>query len=99
MTAGIDEILITSGSGQALELINQVMCVPCDTVIMKEYTYQGAMNRLQARGINIVGAKLDDGGLETELVGADGGLVATGAGADHEDVVGSVRHGLRGEGG
>ena len=70
MTAGIDEILITSGSGQALELINQVMCVTGDTVIMEEYTYQGAMNRLQARGINIVGAKLDDGGLNIDALAA-----------------------------
>ena len=41
-----------------------MMCGPGDTVIMEEYTYQGAMNRLRARDINIVGAKLDDGGLD-----------------------------------
>ena len=68
MTAEIDEILVTSGSGQALELINQVMCEPGDTVIMEEYTYQGGMNRLRARGVAIVGAKLDDGGLDIDAL-------------------------------
>ena len=39
MSAGENEILVTSGSGQALELINQILCEPGDTVIMEEFTY------------------------------------------------------------
>ena len=35
---------------------------------------------------------LDDGGLEAELRGADRGDIAAGAGADDQDVEGSVRH-------
>ncbi len=36
---------------------------------------------------------LDDGRAEAELVRADGGFVAAGAGADHDDVVRGVCHG------
>ena len=68
MSAGEDEILVTSGSGQALELINQILCESGDTVIMEEFTYQGAMNRLRARGVNVVGAKLDNGGLDIDAL-------------------------------
>ena len=41
---------------------------------------------------------LDDGGLEAELVGADGGFVTAGAGADDDDVVGLVCHESEGVG-
>ena len=68
MSVGEDEILVTSGPGQALELINQILCEPGDTVIMEEFTYQGAMNRLRARVVNVVGAKLDNGGLDIDAL-------------------------------
>lgn len=64
MSTTPDDVLVTSGSGQGLELINDIFCEAGDTVIMEEFTYQGAMNRLRARGVNILGAKLDDGGLD-----------------------------------
>ena len=66
MSTTTDDVLVTSGSGQRLELINKILCEPGDTVMMKESTYQGAMNRLRARGFNILGAKFDDGGLDID---------------------------------
>src|SRR5689334_3974081 len=36
-----DEILITSGSLQGLDLVNHVLLSPGDTVIVEEMTYQG----------------------------------------------------------
>ena len=68
MSTTTDDVLVTSGSGQGLELINEILCEPGDTVMMEEFTYQGAMNRLRARGINILGAKLDDGGLDIDAL-------------------------------
>ncbi len=58
-----DDVLITSGSSQALELINDVLLKPGDVVIAEEFTYQGALNRLRARNVVVVGAPLDEGGL------------------------------------
>ena len=68
MSATPDDVLVTSGPGQGLELINEILCEPGDTVIMEEFTFQGAMNRLRARNVNILGAKLNDGGLDIDAL-------------------------------
>ena len=68
-TAGIacslDDILITSGSLQGLDLVNQVLLSAGDTVIVEEMTYGGALTRLQRLGVNIVGVPVDQDGLST----------------------------------
>ena len=61
-----EEILVTSGSLQALLLINQVFVGHDDTVVMEEFTFQGELNRLRMRGANVVGAPLDAGGLDLD---------------------------------
>jgi 2-aminoadipate transaminase len=60
-----DEVLITSGSLQGLDLVNQVLVGPGDTVIVEHMTYGGAITRLQRSGANIVGVKLDHDGLNS----------------------------------
>ncbi len=60
-----DEILITSGSLQGLDLVNQVLLAPGDTVIVEQMTYGGAITRLQRLGVNIVGVKVDHDGLSS----------------------------------
>ena len=59
----IDEILITSGSLQGLDLVNQVLLSPGDTVIVEQMTYGGAITRLKRLGANIVGVEVDHDGL------------------------------------
>ncbi len=63
MDVSPDEVLITSGSLQCLDLINELMLSAGDTVIIEEATYGGAMTKLSAMGVDYVGAKLDDGGI------------------------------------
>lgn len=63
MNCSIDEILITSGSLQGLDLVNQVLLSPGDTVIVEQMTYGGAISRLKRIGVNIVGVALDNDGL------------------------------------
>ena len=60
-----DEILITSGSLQGLDLVNQVLLSPGDTVIVEQMTYGGAITRLQRLGVNIVGVAVDRDGLSS----------------------------------
>src|SRR5260370_8458326 len=51
ISAGPDDVLITSGSGQGIDLINQVLLEPGDTVILEEFTYGASLpkpNRLPA---------------------------------------------------
>ncbi len=61
-----DEILITSGSLQGLDLVNQVLLSPGDTVIVEQMTYGGAITRLKRLGVNIVGVEVDHDGLSSE---------------------------------
>jgi 2-aminoadipate transaminase len=70
-----DEILITSGSLQGLDLVNQVLLSPGDTVIVEEMTYGGALTRLERASVNVVGVPVDDDGLSSqELEAALGDL-------------------------
>jgi 2-aminoadipate transaminase len=50
-----DDILIVSGSLQALDLVNATLLSRGDTVIIERDTYQGALNRLTRLGVNVVG--------------------------------------------
>jgi 2-aminoadipate transaminase len=73
-TAGIacsaDEILITSGSLQGLDLVNGLLLAPGDTVLIEQESYQGALTRLARLGINAVGIPLDDDGMGVDAVAA-----------------------------
>jgi 2-aminoadipate transaminase len=72
-TAGIrcdaDEILITSGSLQALDLVNGILLTRGDTVIIEQATYQGALTRLQRLGVEAVGIPLDGEGMRLDALG------------------------------
>ncbi len=63
-----DEVLITSGSLQGLDLVNDVLLAPGDTVIVEEVTYGGAITRLKRRGVNIVGVPVDHDGLSIDAL-------------------------------
>lgn len=70
ITCTPDEILIVSGSLQALDLVNQTMLAPGDTVIVERDTYQGALTRLARMGVNVVGIPLDEEGLRVDALAA-----------------------------
>jgi 2-aminoadipate transaminase len=65
-----DEILITSGSLQALDLVNGVLLARGDTVIIEQATYQGALTRLQRLGVEAVGIPLDADGMRMDVLAA-----------------------------
>jgi 2-aminoadipate transaminase len=71
-TAGIactaDEILITSGSLQALDLVNGILLARGDTIVTEAETYQGALNRWTRRGVNAVGIPLDGEGMRMDAL-------------------------------
>ena len=68
ISAGSDDVLITSGSGQAIDLINQVLLEPGDTVILEEFTYGGYLTKLRRLGVKIVPAPLDDDGIRIDAL-------------------------------
>src|ERR1700760_2039373 len=59
ITAGADDIMIVSGSLQALDLVNQALLTRGDTVIVEQESYQGALNRLTRFGVTAIGIPLD----------------------------------------
>ena len=63
MPVDLDEILITSGSLQALDLVNDAMLEEGDTVVVEQATYGGMLSRLSARGVGWVGVDLDADGI------------------------------------
>jgi 2-aminoadipate transaminase len=65
-----DDILIVSGSLQALDLVNQSLLARGDTVIIERETYQGSLNRLTRLGINTVGIPLDHEGMRMDALAA-----------------------------
>ena len=63
-----DDILIVSGSLQALDLVNQTLLSRGDTVIVEQETYQGALNRLTRLGVTAVGIPLDHEGMRMDAL-------------------------------
>lgn len=63
-----DEVLITSGSLQGLDLVNHVFIAPGDTVIVEHATYGGTITRLQRCGASIVGVPVDGDGLSSRAL-------------------------------
>jgi 2-aminoadipate transaminase len=65
-----DDILITSGSLQALDLVNGTLLERGDTVIIEEDCYQGSINRLNRLGVTPVGIPLDRDGMRVDALAA-----------------------------
>jgi 2-aminoadipate transaminase len=63
-----DDILVVSGSLQALDLVNATLLARGDTVIMEQDTYQGSLNRLTRLGVNAVGIPLDHEGMRMDAL-------------------------------
>ena len=70
MSCTLDDILIVSGSLQALDLVNGALLAKGDTVILEEETYQGALTRLARLGVNAVGIPLDHDGMRMDALAA-----------------------------
>jgi 2-aminoadipate transaminase len=71
IACGADDILIVSGSLQALDLVNATLLARGDTVIIERDTYQGALNRLTRLGVNVVGIPLDHEGMRMDVLATE----------------------------
>jgi 2-aminoadipate transaminase len=68
ITCTVDDILMTSGSLQALDLVNRTLLAPGDTVLIEEDCYQGSINRLIRLGVNPIGIPLDRDGMRVDAL-------------------------------
>lgn len=58
-----DQVLLVSGSLQALDLVNQAMLSPGDTVLVEQATYGGMVSRIDRLGVRHIGVELDNEGI------------------------------------
>ena len=65
-----DEIMITSGSLQAMDLVNSLLLAPGDTVLIEQETYGGALTRLARLGVHAIGIPLDGDGMRADALDA-----------------------------
>ena len=60
------EVLLTSGSLQAMDLVNELLLEKGDVVVLEAANYGGALTRLDRLGVDYVGVDLDDGGMRMD---------------------------------
>ena len=65
-TTNADELFVTGGNSQALDLVSSVFAKSGDTVFVEEPSYFLAFQIFRDHGLNIVGIPVDDEGLDLE---------------------------------
>jgi 2-aminoadipate transaminase len=66
--AETDNVLITSGSQQALDLIGMILINPGDLILTERPTYLGALQAWRSYQADFITIPIDDDGLQTELL-------------------------------
>jgi 2-aminoadipate transaminase len=66
ISVGPENILITSGSQQALDLLGKVFINPGDRLLVEEPTYLGALQAWNAYGAEYVTVRMDENGMITD---------------------------------
>lgn len=64
-----DEILVTSGSQQALEIISRVWIDPGERVIVEDPTYRGALEAFRAQQARLSTVSMESDGMDVESLG------------------------------
>ncbi|HET7823871.1 MAG TPA: PLP-dependent aminotransferase family protein [Anaeromyxobacter sp.] len=70
--ASADDVVITTGSQQALDLVVRTLVNPDDAVLVNETTYHGALSLLAVAGARIIGVPSDDEGPDLAAIERSG---------------------------
>jgi 2-aminoadipate transaminase len=65
-----EEVLVTTGSQQGLDLLARALADPGETALVEDPTYLGALQALRAGGVTTEGTHRDDDGLDTDALAA-----------------------------
>ena len=68
IVASGDEVLITGGCQQALDLAVQSLLNPGDVMLTSNPTYLGMLDIARARGVIAIGVPVDDEGMQTDVL-------------------------------
>jgi DNA-binding transcriptional MocR family regulator len=63
-----EELLVTNGSQQALDLIFRAMLDPGDPIVLEDPTFTGALSSLGSLGARMVGVPVDEEGIRPDLL-------------------------------
>ena len=61
-----DELIITSGAQQVIELATKSLCDEGDTIICEEPSFIGSLNAFRSYGVNLCGVPLEHDGINLE---------------------------------
>ena len=70
IAATLDEIMITAGSSQAIQLLVQLLVNPGDTIVAESPTFLGFFDDIRNSGADIRGVEMDDDGMRIDLLEA-----------------------------
>ena len=68
MAVSADDIVLTSGSGEAINMLIQALTDPGDVLLTEEYVYLGTMRQMRLWGAEVVGVKCDGDGIIPEAL-------------------------------
>ena len=68
--ADSEELIITSGAQQVMELACKSLCDPGDTLICEAPSFIGSLNAFKSYNVNLVGVELDEDGMNPEKLEA-----------------------------
>jgi DNA-binding transcriptional MocR family regulator len=63
-----DEVLVTSGARQAIDLVARAVLRPGDIVAVEAPTFAGTLSSLQATGARLIGVPVDKDGLDVDAL-------------------------------
>lgn len=63
-----DELIITSGAQQVMELAVKVLCNPGDVVICEAPSFIGSLNSFRSLGARLVGVPVEEDGIDTQAL-------------------------------
>ena len=63
-----DEVMITSGGTQVMDLCARILCDEGDTVICEEPSFVGSLNCFRSHGLKLVGVPIDDDGMNIDAL-------------------------------
>jgi 2-aminoadipate transaminase len=65
-----DDILITAGSWQGIQLLAELLVGPGDTVLVEEHSFQDHIDLVRARGARVVAVPMDREGIRIDALAA-----------------------------
>jgi DNA-binding transcriptional MocR family regulator len=63
-----DQVLITAGSQQGINLLAQCLIEPGDTIVVEEPTYRGLIESFRSRGARLIGVHSDQNGVDVSCL-------------------------------